>query len=248
MLSDLLLQKSYINVNIKLIQHLGLSNAVYLSECLKYPNADSNSELINVNINRELITRDTLIIKRDQRAIEDSLIAQQLIIIDPTTVGTNETIIQINLKKLTELIADTNIDNNVRVIASSKPIKKSAEGKITVRQKACNELKSKVNAQNDELLEAYKAWIDGVYANPKGFLSDRSIKIFQRTIDEFAQGNLDLALKIIDIATVNGYRDATWAINLFNKDYAATFNRQVSEIKAPTQITKRKINVSTEVF
>ena len=52
-------------------------------------------------------------------------------------------------------------------------------------------MKTKINCQNEELRQAYEEWIDGVYANPKGFLSARSISIFQKTVDDFARGDLD---------------------------------------------------------
>ena len=69
--------------------------------------------------------------------------------------------------------------------------------------------------------------------------------MFKETVDNFAQGNLDLALKIIDIATVNGYRDATWAINVFNRDFAAEFNRKY---RMNPPVAQKKQKLSDEVF
>jgi len=88
-------------------------------------------------------------------------------------------------------------------------------------------------------LTAYQDWVDGVYANPKGFLSKSAIQVFQRTIDEYAKGDLDLALKLIEIATVNGYRDANWAINVFKKDYETSWKKthQISTPAARAPIT-----------
>ena len=78
-------------------------------------------------------------------------------------------------------------------------------------------LKQGLNISNSELLEAYKGWIDGVYSNPKGFLSKRSIEIFQNQLNDYTKGDLDVALAILDIATVNGYRDVTWAITKYEE-------------------------------
>ena len=46
-------------------------------------------------------------------------------------------------------------------------------------------------------------------------MSQRAITIAQKRIDEESNRNLDVALKILDIATVNGYKDIEWAIKIY---------------------------------
>ena len=117
---------------------------------------------------------------------------------------------------------------------------------MSMRQKTILELKDFIKCSNEELLNAYRDWVDGVYANPRGYLSKRAIIVFQRDVDEFARGDLDLALKIIEIATINGWRCAEWAINTFKKDYAKDFYANYTQV-APS-MPQRSVSLSDEVF
>ena len=122
--------------------------------------------------------------------------------------------------------------------------KNTVTTKRTQRDCIRDNLKTNIVCNNQELQEAYEGWIDGVYANPSGFLSKRSIQIFQQTIDEFCNHDLDLALRIINIAAVNGYRDATWAINTYKKNYNIPFTS--SNAMSQPIVTRKEL--SNEVF
>ena len=150
---------------------------------------------------------------------------------------------QLDLQAVYNLIASTDEASlkKIKKVAASK----STKPKISARQKQCDELKANINCSDSTLTEAYRDWVDGVYANPKGFLSSKAIAIFQKTVKEFSKGDIDLMKKIIDIATVNGYRDATWGINVFNKDYAAHWNK-VQNSNSPSP--RARVNLSGEVF
>ena len=146
----------------------------------------------------------------------------------------------LNLTVLTGILTtdDEKIIGDISGIAK----KKKKTGKITKRDAVRDSLKNYITVENSELYQAYIDWIDGVYANPKGFLSKRAIEIFQNTIDSFSNHDLDIALKLIDIATVNGYRNADWAIERYKQDY---------QIKYKTPISNSNTNcksVSGELF
>ena len=121
---------------------------------------------------------------------------------------------------------------------------KARANKTTKTQSIANSLKEYIVCDNAELQEAYEGWIDGVYANPNGFLSKKSIQIFQKMIDSYCNRDLDLALNIITIATINGYRDATWAINTWEKD--KSFNYRLYSYSS--KLGQQSIKVSDEVF
>lgn len=239
MLIDLISQNNYKTYNVKLANILGLTTAVYISELLSI-----SKDNIIPNLNAIDITSSTGLSAEQQKEAKSILASMNLITEDPNKVI-------LNVDNIVALFAT---DSDKAMAKAKKAASKVAAtaGKLTTRQKQCNDLKSKIICSNDELFEAYTYWIDGVYANPKGFLSARSISIFQKTVDDFAKGDLDLALKIIDIATVNGYRDATWAINLFNRDYAAEFRRQQAALSAmdnsQQQPSERKVDLGSEVF
>ena len=240
---DLLSPNNYVSYNIKLAKYLGLDCAIYLAAVIKIKdNLDDNCE---ISYSRDQINYLTTLDIDAQKAVENNLSKLNVI----SNISTENDTVNVNFHEdvVINLISNTDVKTLGKIkkivdVKSDIPV-----GRMTVRQKQCWELKNKIQCYNAELLYAYRDWVDGVYANPKGFLSTRSISIFQKTVDDFARGDLDLALKIIDIATVNGYRDATWAINVFNKDYAAKWKAEHST-NTNVATTPKRVEVDSEVF
>ena len=73
-------------------------------------------------------------------------------------------------------------------------------------------------------------------------MSKNAVVMGQSIVDEFSKRNLDVALMVINIASIHGYRDMTWAINKYKEQYQ--FRREVSP--QPTAVPT--IKVSSEVF
>ena len=247
---DLLGPESYLQYNIKLAKYLGLHTAIYISAILRVKNkAILDKTLVNntFNIDKNYIKDITLLDFDEQSLIEKNL--QQIkLITNPTYISDDLINIKFHEDILINIITDvdvktlTSIKNSLKVKVDANPVK------LTQRDKKFLDLKNSINCLNPELDAAYKNWVDGVAANPKGFLSLRAINIFQKTVDDFAQGDLDLALLIIDIATINGYRDATWAINVFNKDYAAKWRKSHPDSVVNKPKDKETVLVSEEIF
>lgn len=230
---EFLNQNKYRQFNVDIARVLDLNTAIYFNELLYL-----NDNISDIKFDIDKIMNDTTLTSDQQVACKEALEKLNIII-------KNESIYSISDENLQEVL-------NVKTKTGLNRIKHTVTnvtsgGKLTARQKQCNDLKNKLNCSNQELLEAYQDWIDGVYANPKGFLSIRAISIFQKTVDEFAKGDLDLALKIIDIATVGGYRDATWAINLFNKEYASDFRKNHQSINAAVDMS-RNVKLGSDIF
>ena len=102
-------------------------------------------------------------------------------------------------------------------------------------------MKSFVIATNQELREAYFDWIDSVFAK-QGWMSKKSVVSAQQVIDEFSHRNLDVALKVIEIASISGYRDMTWAVNTYKSNYNVQY-------RVPqNRTTENNIGISNEVF
>lgn len=242
MLVDLLCTDNYMNYNIKVAHVLGLNAAIYISAILKVQNLSSNNGEPYM-ISRKDISDFTCLTRDIQLLVEADLQKIDLLTVEPIDDMSAKVYFKVDNFTKIFVSGDENYYGKLNKIVSSKEPSKTKG--MSARQKQFYDLKSKIYCDSPELLAAYQDWVDGVYANPKGFLSVRSINIFQKTVNEFAQGDLELALKIIDIATVNGYRDATWAINLFNKDYAQTWKQ---EHKKSQPIVTRKAHLSTEVF
>lgn len=242
MLTELFSTNNYVSFNIKVAEVLGLHTAIYVSELININNKALHKNKINeagyFKVDRKYITSRTTLQPDEQKQIEDKLVEIQILQIDPN----DRDAFKIDINNL----ANIAISDDVKFLKDvSKITANVKQPKKTKRQSYIEVLKDCAAHENAELNQAYMDWVDGVYANPKGFLSPKSVKVFKETVDNFAQGNLDLALKIIDIATVNGYRDATWAINVFNRDFAAEFNRKY---RMNLSATQKKQKLSDEVF
>ena len=219
MLLDLLSTDNLANYNVKIAQVMGLHTAIYINELINISNkAIKKKKLISAKyflLNREYITKRTTLELEEQLAIDSKLIKVSVIQKPDSDVDH----IYLDIDKLAEIISSDDSAYLDKVKKKTEIKTAALPGmKQTLRQKQAEEFKNSITITHPELKEAYDGWVDGVLANPKGFLSKRAIKIFIDTVDSFADGYLDVALTIINIAAVNGYRDATWAINKYNEE------------------------------
>lgn len=227
MLIELLSMSNYVHFNIKLAHILGLNSAIYLSQIM-----DINEKAIRKNkvdenfftIDRDYITTRTTIAEKEQKEIENNLI--KIGILERSSKDSNTLLL--NLTVLTSILMspDEDLVKNIENLAKPKKTKTKSE-------KIIENLKENIITQNAELRQAYFDWIDAVYAKD-GFMTKTAVISAQGTIDKFTNRNLDVALKILEIAAINGYRDITWAINNYNKDYKVGYN------VAPTVAVRRE--------
>lgn len=246
MLTDLMCTDNYAMFNVKVANVMGLHAAVYVNEILNITQkAQQKRKIVDgfVTINRDYVQHRTTIFPEEQISIDKKLVGIGVL----SVAEDNPDNIQLSVDALANLVAadDADLLKKVSKLTVVKSVTSSST-KMSMRQKTILELKDFIKCSNEELLAAYKDWVDGVYANPKGYLSKRAIIVFQRDVDEFARGDLDLALKIIEIATINGWRCAEWAINAFKKDYAKDFYATYTQT-APSA-PQRAVSLSDEVF
>lgn len=239
MLIDMLSTSNYVSYNINIASKLGLHVAVYLSELINIDSKAIRKGKVTdegcIKVDRHYITSRTTISETEQREIEFKLVDLGILSLSPTAQDE----VALNLNRLSMLLMS---DDAETVKEIKKITKTSTTGKTTARKRDFDRLKEHIVCYDDDLKEAYKDWIDGVYANPKGFLSDKAVEIFIQTVNDFAKGNKDIAYKVIEIATINGYRDANWAINKFKTDYINLYRA-----KASTTTTQRP-RLSEDVF
>lgn len=247
MLIDLLSTDNMVSYNVKIAQTLGLHSAIYLQELININNkALKKGKMVadKFVVDRSYITSRTTLEAEEQCAIDRKLAKIGVII----PAEGNEDLIGLEIPVLTNIMAS----NEAKLLADVKKLTKVKTltlpgGKISQRRRMFDDLKSKTTHPNPELQDAYREWIEGVYANPKGFLSLKAITVFQQTIDNYAKGDLDLALKLIEIAAINGYRDATWAWNVFVKDYQRDFYRG-RVVSGGSVVDRKPAGLSDEVF
>ena len=246
MLLDLLSTDNLVNYNVKIAQIMGLHTAIYINELINISNKAIKKKKLIANkyflLNRDYITKRTTLPLEEQLAIDFKL--EKVNIIQKPDRDVDH--IYLDIDKLAEIISSDDSAYLDKVKKKTEVKTTALPGmKQTLKQKQAEEFKNSITITHPELKEAYDGWVDGVLANPKGFLSKRAIKIFIDTVDSFADGYLDVALTIINIATVNGYRDATWAINKYNEENKknnAVRNNYVDTSK------QRIVKLGNEVF
>lgn len=244
MLLDLLSTDNLVNYNVKIAQVMGLHTAIYINELINISNKAIKKKKLVADkyflLNREYITKRTTLGLEEQLAIDNKL--EKVSVIQKPNNDVDH--IYLDIEKLAEIISSDDSEYLNKVKKKTEVKTAALPGmKQTLKQRQALELKQEINITHTKLKEAYEGWIDGVLANPKGFLSKRAVKIFIDTVDSFANGYLDIALKIIDIATTNGYRDANWAINKYNDEYNK--NNRNSYVDTSKQ---RVVKLADEVF
>lgn len=234
MLFNLLSTDMYVSYNTELASVIGLHPAIYISELININRkAIQKDKLADgfFKVDRKYISQRTTFSEKEQRELDSTLKDLNII-----SIGNNKDFLKVDMDSLTGLILEKN-KKIVDTITKSVIRKKS-----TKQEQIVENLKSNILTTNSELFNAYNDWIDSVIAR-QGWMSKRSIINGQQIIDEYTNRDLDLALKIIDIASINGWRDMSWAINEFEQKYKTKYYSQIN-----SQIINRETNISNEVF
>lgn len=230
MLLDLLSTSNNICFNSKIASMVGLKPAIYISEVLNIYDKATRKNVLAENkyctLDRSYIERRTTLSKDEQ--MESEKVLSDLNILEKNKDGS----VYLNVKSIIALMSA-----NEEIVSAVE--KKSKATRKTRRQSQFDALKSYIICDNEELKSAYCDWIDAVGANPKGFLSKRSIEIFQKNIDDFSNHNLDVALKLIEIAIVGGFRDASWAIESYRRQFGVSYRLpESSQITSKDQLSE----------
>ena len=240
MLLDLLSMDNYASYNVKVAQIFGLHPAIYLNELLNInEKAVRKSKItgeLTFTIDRAYIEKRTTLTKAQQLEIDETLKEIGLLKVDES----NQNMMSLDITTLTSIMSEgKEFIKELKLM--TKRISKTRRTKDEIIKE---ELKNNIQTDNPELYEAYCDWIDAVYAK-QGWMSARSVKVAQQDVDNCSNRNLDVALKIIEIAAVRGYREMEWAINVYKQDYEPTFRLKYSR-EAP-HIRSRE-DLSEEVF
>lgn len=218
MLLDLLDPNNVGTYNITLAQVLGLNTAVYCSELLAiYKKALVKNKMVGdqqiyFKVDRKYIYKRTSLTIEQQLNIDGKLVEKRFLYKDPE----NPDVMYLNLTVLVSTIANENVEviSNLKEFFNESP----SEIKRTRREKKVSSLQKSIDTPYPEVNAALRDWIAAIGSNPKNKLSDQAIKIFLDDVMEFANGNVELAVRIIKIATVQKYIMCKWAINIYEKD------------------------------
>lgn len=227
---------NYVNYNIQFAQILGLHSAIYVSELLNINEKAVRKKKVQDDyfvVDREYIKKRTTLDIPEQKEIDTFLLNLGILKQDKQ----NKDRLTLDLTVLTSLVSaePATLKDLEKLVKSAKPKKKTKAAVIA------DTLKAKVTVENEELREAYFDWIDAVM-HKQGWMSAVSVTSAPKVIDTYCDHNLDLALEILKIASINGYRDIQWAVNTYEADHKVTYRPK--QYIAP----KQPVSVSSEVF
>ena len=244
MLIELLRSSNYVNFNVKLAQILGLKPAIYLSQIMDINEKALRKNKIDNNfftIDRKYIENRTTLTSDEQVSIEKDLL--NIGILEKNSEKKNA--ISLNITVLTSIMMTPDEDLIKDISSLSKGKKKKTKSEVIEQN-----LKDNIITTNEELRDAYYEWIESVLTKD-GMMTKAAVIHAQTTLDNFSKRNLDVALKVLEIASIHGYRDITWAINSYNKDFKINFSASANPATKKVSndfITGPRCRMGDEVF
>lgn len=231
MLIDFLSTDTYGMYNIDLANIIGLHEAIYVNNLINiYKKAITKKKLHGdfILIDREYITSVTTFTVAEQKEMDKKLQDVNILHINID----NKDLVKLNLSNITTLL----VTDNEELVTDVKT--KTTKKKRTKAEAIKDNLKNLITVNNDELRKAYEDWIDAVYAK-QGWMSAKCVTVGQNQLDTFANHNLDVALDILNIASIHGYRDMQWAIENYNKSMTAKPVNAVRFNSTPTKVVNK---------
>lgn len=224
-----------LRLNKKLIKITNFEVAAYwaelqsiLKQVVKKGTADERGFF---TLDRDFMERETTLTVTKQLKCDEKLISLGVLLKDPE--DPNRISIAVN--------------GMVAVITDEDTTKLKKGGKTSADAKAAKvagikaTMKKAILEDDLELRAAYERWIDGMIDAQNCKFTKAVVQVFEKTVTQYTTDKA-LRLKIIEIATTNSYKDATWAINRIYNPGKFT--------QTATKLPEQKIctGVSNDVF
>lgn len=241
MLVDLLSPANYIMINRDAIKILGLNTAVYCSELLTiYKKVVSKKKFVNdenyFNIDREYIKKQTSLEIEEQLKCDLNLAKVNIIKI----AEDNPNVIFFDVEIFSSVLASEDVKLLTNVSKKVK-VENPKGSKQASRDYSIQALKDSIECRTPEVLFRLRDWIDTIFASGKG-LSKQQVKLFKDKLDEYCNGDLQKALKIIELAIIHAYIDCQWAINTYERE-----NKFAGNSSNSTQTTLNRVSFGRPV-
>jgi hypothetical protein len=201
-----------LKLNKRLVKIAGFEVAAYwaelqniLKQVVKKQTADEKGFFI---LDREYVERETTLTISKQLKAEETLIKLGVLlrdIEDPNRIA-------IAVNGMVAVITD---EDTTKLKKGGKTSADEKEAKISGMKAT---MKRAILETDLEIRSAYERWIDGMIDAANCRFTKAVVQVFEKTVTEYTD-NKTLRLKIIEIATVNSYKDATWAINKLDSPF-----------------------------
>lgn len=224
-----------LRLNKKLVKLAGFEVAAYwaelqsiLKQVVKKQTADEKGFF---TLDREYVERETTLTITKQLKCEEKLISLGVVMKD--TEDPNR--LAISVSTMVEVITDEDTSK----LKKTSAVKADAKAAKVAGIKAT--MKKAILETDIDLRAAYERWVEGMVDAENCRFTKAVVQLFEKTVTQYTTDKA-LRLKIIEIATTNSYRDATWAINKIYNPGKFT--------QTATKLPEQKIctGVSNEVF
>ncbi len=220
-----------LKLNKRLVKIAGFEVAAYWAELqsiLKQVSKKGTADEMGFfTLDRDFMERETTLTITKQLKCEESLINMGVVLKDPD----NPNRLCISVQGMVEVITDEDTKKLKKTSAVKKDEKAAKIAGIKTNMKRA------IFTQDIELRAAYERWVDGMVDAANCKFTKAVVQLFEKTITEYTSDK-KTQLKIIEIATVNSYKDATWAINrIYNPGKFTTQATKLPEQKICTGVS-----------
>jgi hypothetical protein len=195
-----------LRLNKKLIKIAGFEVAAYwaelqsiLKQVVKKSTADERGFF---TLDRDYVERETTLTVTKQLKCDEKLLSLGVLLKDPSDPNR----ISIAVNGMVAVITEEDTTKLKKTSAVKADVKAAKVAGIKAT------MKKAILETDVELRAAYERWIDGMVDAANCKFTKAVVQLFEKTVTEYTTDKA-LRLKIIEIATVNSYKDATWAIN-----------------------------------
>ncbi len=223
-----------LRLNKRLVKIAGFDVAAYwaelqsiLKQVVKKQTADERGFF---PLDREYLERETTLTITKQLKCEEKLVELGVVMKDPE----NPNKLAISVSNMVEII--TNEDTS----KLKKTSKTSADAKAAKIAGIKATMKRAIFTTDPDLRPAYERWVEGMVDAQNCKFTKAVVQLFEKTVSQYTTDK-NTQLKIIEIATINSYRDATWAINKITNP---------ANFRVATKLPEQRIctGVATETF
>lgn len=195
-----------LRLNKRLVKLAGFEVAAYwaelqsvLKQVVKKQTMDEKGFFL---LDRSYIERETTLTVSKQLKCEEKLIELGVLLRD----AENPNKIAIAVNGMVAVITD---EDTTKL---KKTGKTSADAKAAKIAGIKSTMKKAIVETDPEIRAAYERWVDGMIDAANCRFTKAVVQVFEKTVTEYTN-NKAIRLQIIEIATINSYKDATWAIN-----------------------------------
>lgn len=219
-----------LRLNKRLVKIAGFEVAAYwaelqsvLKQVVKKQAADEQGFFI---LDRDYVERETTLTVTKQLKCDDKLISLGVMLKDEN----NPNKIAIAVNGMVAVITD----EDTTKLKKTPAVKKDAKVAKIAGIKAT--MKKAILETDPEIRAAYERWIEGMIDAANCRFTKAVVQLFEKTVTEYTTDKNN-RLKIIEIATVNSYRDATWAINKLGGGFRSSVAHKLPEQKICTGVS-----------